>query len=169
MPRSCWRPPAADAAHPAFSKLFVQTEFVADVGALLATRRRRSPGEPEVWAGHLAVVEGETVGDVQFETDRARFLGRGHDIRTPISIMDGRPLSSTVGAVLDPIFSLRCRVRIPPRATVRVAFWTLIAASRSEALDLADKHHDSAAFDRAVTLAWTQAQVQLHHLGCRPG
>jgi cyclic beta-1,2-glucan synthetase len=161
-------PPAADAAHPAFSKLFVQTEIVADVGALLATRRRRSPGEPEVWAGHLAVVEGESLGDVQYETDRARFLGRGHDIRTPISVMDGRPLSGTVGAVLDPIFSLRCRVRVPPRATVRVAFWTLVAASRSEALDLVDKHHDSTAFDRAVTLAWTQAQVQLHHLGCAP-
>ena len=53
-------------------------------------------------------------------------------------------------------------------ATVRVAFWTLIAPSRSEALDLADKHHDSTAFERAVTLAWTQAQVQLHHLGVSP-
>ncbi len=158
-------PPAADAAHPAFSKLFVQTEFVADVGALLATRRRRSPGEPEVWAAHLAVVEGETMGDVQFETDRARFLGRGRGVRTPTSVVDGRPLSSTVGAVLDPIFSLRRRVRLPPGATVRVAFWTLIASSRNDALDLADKHHDSTAFERAVTLAWTQAQVQLHHLG----
>ena len=105
-------PPMADAAHPAFSKLFVQTEFVADVGALLATRRRRSPGEREVWAAHVAVVEGESVGDLEFETDRARFLGRGHSIRTPISVIDGRPLSGTVGAVLDPIFSLRRRVRI---------------------------------------------------------
>jgi len=160
--------PAADAAHLAFSKLFVQTEFVADIGALLATRRLRSPGEPQVWAAHLAVVEGESVDDVQFETDRARFLGRGREIRAPISVMDGRPLSNTVGAVLDPIFSLRCCVRIPPGTTVRVAFWTLIAPSRSEALDLADKHHDSAAFERAVTLAWTQAQVQLHHLAVSP-
>lgn len=161
-------PPAADAAHPAFSKLFVQTEFVAGVGALLATRRLRSPGESQVWAAHLAVVEGETVGDVEFETDRARFLGRGHEIRTPVSVMDGRPLSNTIGTVLDPIFSLRCRVRIPPGATMRVAFWTLIAPSRSAALDLADKHHDATAFERAVTLAWTQAQVQLHHLGVGP-
>ncbi|MFI5394795.1 MAG: GH36-type glycosyl hydrolase domain-containing protein [Candidatus Binatia bacterium] len=161
-------PPAADAAHPAFSKLFVQTEFVTDVGALLATRRPRSPGDSQVWAAHLAVVEGESVGTRQFETDRARFLGRGRGIRTPISVIDGRPLSNTVGTVLDSIFSLRCCVRLPPGATVRVAFWTLIAPSRSEALDLADKHHDSTAFERAVTLAWTQAQVQLHHLGVGP-
>jgi len=161
-------PAPADAAHPAFSKLFVQTEFVEEIGVLLATRRRRSPGEPEVWAVHLAVVEGEKVGDVQFETDRARFLGRGRDIHTPIAMLEGQELSNSVGNVLDPIFSLRCRIRIPAGATARVAFWTLVASTREEALDLADKHRDPSAFDRALTLAWTQAQVQLHYLGCAP-
>jgi len=160
--------PAADTAHPAFSKLFVQTEYVEDVGTLLATRRRRSPGDAEVWAAHLVVTEGECIGPRQYETDRARFLGRGHGIRRPVSIVDGEALSNTVGTVLDPVFSLRCSVRVQPGATVRLAFWTLAAASRTEALDLADKHHDPIAFDRVVTLAWTQAQVQLHHLGVGP-
>ncbi len=158
-------PGAADAAHPAFSNLFVQTEFIPGLGAILATRRRRSPAEPEICAVHLAVVEGEVVGGAQFETDRARFLGRGRGVRTPISVIDGRPLSNTAGAVLDPIFSLRRRIRLAPGATARIALWTLVAPSRSEALDLADKHHDPAALDRAVTLAWTHARVQLFHLG----
>src|SRR6185369_456803 len=47
----------ADLAHPAFSKLFVETEYLANAGAILATRRRRAPSEPEVWAAHLAVVD----------------------------------------------------------------------------------------------------------------
>jgi cyclic beta-1,2-glucan synthetase len=158
----------ADAAHPAFSKLFVETEFVADVGAVMATRSLRAPGEAQVWAAHLAVVEGQTVGELQYETDRSAFLGRARGIRTPISVIDGQPLSNTVGAVLDPVFSLRRRLRIPPGGRVRVAFWTLIAPSRSEALDLVDKHQDVTAFERAVTLAWTQAQVQLRHLGVGP-
>ncbi|HKC51351.1 MAG TPA: glucoamylase family protein [Myxococcota bacterium] len=158
-------PPAADAAHPAFAKLFVQTEFAADEGAILATRRRRAPGEPEVWAAHLCVAEGETVGALELETDRARFIGRGHDTRAPLAVTDGQPLSNTVGTVLDPIFALRRRVRIPAGATARVAFWTLVAASREQVLDLVDKHHDTTAFERASTLAWTQAQVQLRHLG----
>src|SRR5436309_2129602 len=79
--------------------------------------------------------------------------------------MDGRPLSNTVGTVLDSIFALRHRVRVPPGRTVRIAFWTVVASSRSDVLDLADKHHDATAFDRAATLAWTQVQVQLGHLG----
>jgi cyclic beta-1,2-glucan synthetase len=162
-------PQAADDAHPAFSKLFVETEFVAEAGAILATRRLRSPTDPQAWAAHLAVIEGKTTGDVQFETDRVRFLGRGQGIRSPAAMLPGTPLSNRVGAVLDPIFSLRCRIRVPPRTTASVAFWTLIAPSRDEALDLVDKHHGVIAFDRATTLAWTQAQVQLRHLGIGAG
>ena len=161
-------PSSDDASHPAFSKLFVQTEFVPELGALLATRRRRAPNEAEVWATHLAVVEGEASGDLQFETDRARFLGRGNGVRSPVSIGSGRSLSNTVGTVLDPVFSIRHSVRIPPGATARVSFWTLLGRSRDEVIGLADKHHDVAAFERAATLAWTQAQVQLHHLGITP-
>jgi cyclic beta-1,2-glucan synthetase len=156
---------ADDLAHPAFAKLFVQTEFEPDLGALLATRRRRSSADPLVWAAHLAVVEGESPGDVQFETDRARFLGRGQTIRSSAMITEGWPLSNTSGAVLDPIFSLRRRVKVPRGGTVRVAFWTMVAATREEVLALADKHHDPMAFDRATALAWTQAQTQLRHLG----
>jgi cyclic beta-1,2-glucan synthetase len=158
-------PDATDAAHPAFSNLFVETEFVADSGAILASRRQRSPADRPLWAAHIAVAEGKSVGGPQYETDRARFLGRGRGIRTPVSVVDGQPLSDTAGAVLDPIFSLRRRVRLAPGATAKVAFWTMVASSRSEALDLADKHHDPAVFERVLTLAWTQAQVQLYHLG----
>jgi cyclic beta-1,2-glucan synthetase len=161
-------PATADMAHPAFSNLFVQTEFAPEPGALLATRRPRSHRESQLWAAHVVIVEGETVGDLQYETDRARFLGRGRGIRTPMSVIDGQPLSNTVGAVLDPIVSLRRLVRLAPGATVRLTFSTLIAPSRDEALALADEYHDPAAFERAATLAWTQAQVQLHHLGIDP-
>ncbi|HSC26135.1 MAG TPA: glucoamylase family protein [Vicinamibacterales bacterium] len=161
-------PPAADAAHPAFSNLSVETECVPELDALLATRRPRSRGEARVWLAHVVVVEGQTVGNLEWETDRGRFLGRGRGIRTPAAVIAGRPLSNTTGAVLDPIVSLRRRVRLPPGATVRVAFSTLVAPSRAEALDLAEKYRDTATFDRAATLAWTQAQVQQHHLGIGP-
>ena len=162
-------PQAADVAHPAFSKLFVETEYLAHAGAILATRRRRSPSETEIWAAHFAVVIGQAFGEPEIETDRARFVGRDHSTRTPIYVMDGRPLSNTVGVVLDPIFALRRRVRIAPGGTARIAFWTVVASSREEILARIDKCRDINTFERAVTLAWTQAQVQLHHLGIDRG
>ena len=154
-----------DVAHPAFAALFVETEFVSQLGALLATRRQRSASDPLVWAAHLAVVEGESSGDMQFETDRAHFLGRGQTIRSPAAIAEDWPLSNTIGAVLDPIFSIRRQLQIAPGNTARVAFWTMAAESRESVLALADRHQDTAAFDRAKTLAWTHARMQLHHLG----
>ncbi|HVR61110.1 MAG TPA: glucoamylase family protein, partial [Polyangia bacterium] len=158
-------PAAADAAHPAFSKMFVETEHLATAGALTAHRRRRSPDEPDIWAAHLAVVEGEAMGARELETDRARFIGRGHGVHAPASIVGARPLSGTVGTVLDPVFALRRRVRLAPGASARIAFWTMVGSTRAEILALIDKHHDVSAFERAAALAWTQGQVQLHHLG----
>ncbi len=161
-------PRAADEAHPAFSKLFVQTEYLPAIGALLATRRRRSPHEASAWAAHLAVIEGDAIGPGRFETDRATFIGRGRQVRAPAALT-GDPLAAgKVGAVLDPIFSLTRCVQLAPGTTARIAFWTLVAPSREEVLDLVDQHRDVPAFDRAATLAWTQGQVELHHLGIAP-
>src|SRR5258708_3361342 len=156
---------AADSAHPAFSKLFVQTEFIAESGTLLATRRVRDAGEPEVWVAVSSVLEGEAIGGLQFETDRARFLGRGHELRNAVSILDARPLSDTAGTVLDPVLALRRRVKIAPGETARVAFWLCVGASRAAVLALADKHRDAAAFERAGAAARTHAEARLRTLG----
>jgi cyclic beta-1,2-glucan synthetase len=157
--------PAADRAHRAFSNLFVETEYVPELECLLAGRRPRSPTDRPAWAAHMAVVEGELVGPGEFETDRARFLGRGRSLALPHALLERAPLSGTVGHVLDPVFSLRRRLRLPRGGSVRVTFWTALAESREEALQVADKCRDAAAFSRASTLAWTRAQVHLHHLG----
>ncbi|WP_339081971.1 glucoamylase family protein [Pseudomonas sp. TMP9] len=156
--------PASDNAHPAFSKLFVVTEYLPAFAALIATRRPRAAGEQPLWAAHFAVVEGELSAAPQYESDRARFLGRSCALHAAAVIRQGLPLSNTVGTVLDPIFSLRQRVLVGPGKIARVAFWTLVAPSREALLDLIDKHHDRSAFERAKTLAWTQAQVELRHL-----
>ncbi|MDP3815755.1 GH36-type glycosyl hydrolase domain-containing protein, partial [Pseudomonas sp.] len=155
---------AADNAHPAFAKLFVVSEYLAEFAALIATRRTRAAGEAQVWAAHFAVVEGEAAAEPQYESDRARFLGRSRSIDAAEVIVSGQRLSNTVGSVLDPIFALRQRVLIGPGKVARVAFWTLLAESREALLDLIDKHHERSAFERAKTLAWTQAQVELRHL-----
>jgi cyclic beta-1,2-glucan synthetase len=159
-------PAAGDAAHPAFSKMFVQTQFVAEHGTLLATRRPRDAGELRLWAAHFSTVEGQAIGGLQFETDRARFLGRGHDLRNAVSVIDARPLSNTVGTVLDPVLSLRRRVRIEPGQTVRVSFWTGVAASRDAALTLARIYAIPDAFDKVASgaAAMAEALLQRQHM-----
>lgn len=154
----------ADAAHPAFSNLFIETEFVSAENAILARRRQRSAEDEQLWGIHVVVAEGETLGAVQYETDRGRFLGRGRTTANPIAVMEDRPLSNTTGAVLDPVFSLRRRLRIGAGETVTCSFTTGIAHSREEALALADKYHDPNIFERELQLSWTKAQVEMSHL-----
>jgi len=158
-------PAGADAAHPAFLNLFIETEFSPAHNALLARRRQQSSDDKPIWGVHVVQSETPIIGGVQYETDRVRFLGRGHTVSDPVAVIEERPLSNTVGAVLDPVFSLRCRVRIKPNETARVTFTTAVAGSREEAITLADKYHDPNTFERQTRLAWTRAQVEMTHLG----
>ena len=158
-------PAGADAAHPAFSKMFVQTEWVEQGGILLATRRRRSPDEPPVWAAHAAVLEGHDEGAREFETDRMRFLGRGRTLRDALAMQPGATLSNTSGCVLDPIFSLRRKVRIAPGASVRVAFWTALADSRDAALALVQPLFASGACEQVLAESVAHAIAEQARLG----
>ncbi|HSJ99211.1 MAG TPA: glycosyl transferase family 36, partial [Myxococcota bacterium] len=117
-------PPAAFAAHPAFAKLFVQTE-AAEEGVLLARRRPRSAGEAPLWmAGALA-----GPGVLEAETDRARFLGRGRPPMRPRAVSEGTPLAGTTGSVLDPVLAFRRTLRLAPG---EAASWLLALASDDE-------------------------------------
>ena len=155
---------AGDLAHPAFSKLFIETEYLPESAALLCARRPRSREENGVWAVHVLSVEGRMQGPVEWETDRLRFLGRGRGPEDPVAL-DGRSLSGTTGAVLDPIVSLRQRIRLGPGGFVRLSFATGMASSREAALAIAQKYHDPSAAARTFALAFTQTQGTLRHLG----
>jgi cyclic beta-1,2-glucan synthetase len=157
-------PPADDLAHPAFGKLFVETEYLPECAALLCRRRPRSPDEAETWAVHALSLEGRAQGQVEWETDRARFLGRGRGPEDP-QALDGRSLTGTTGALLDPIVSLRQRIRLAPGGFVRLAFATGTGPTREMALALAEKYRDPGAAARTFALAFAHAQSGLRHLG----
>jgi len=157
-------PMAADAAHPAFSNLFVQTEFVPAQAAILCTRRPRSAGEEPAWLLHLLVGQGGGQGEISCETDRARFVGRGRTLASPAALQEIAPLSNTTGSVLDPIVALRRTVTLPPNSTARIDYVMGVAATRPAALALAEKYSTPRTIDRAFDLAWTHSQVSLRHL-----
>ncbi|MEA2712468.1 MAG: cyclic beta,2-glucan synthetase, partial [Gemmatimonadales bacterium] len=162
-------PPEADRAHPAFGNLFVETEWHEWAHAITATRRPRSSKEEPLWCVHVVDSGKERVGSVSHETDRSRFLGRGRSTRDPVVLEEDEPLSGTTGAVLDPIFALRTRVRLKPGHSASVGFTTLVATSRDRAFELADRYRDAHAAQRALDLAWTSSQVELREFHLTPG
>ena len=157
-------PPAADASHPAFSNLFVQTEFLHPRPAVLCTRRSRSEGEKPPWLLNFMVGQGGEQGEVSCETDRGRFIGRGRTLAEPAALQSNSPLSNTTGSVLDPISSLRRTVTLMPHETARIDLVMGMAESRDAALALVEKYYNPRMTDRALDLAWTHSQVTLRHL-----
>ena len=156
--------PADDLAHPAFGKLFVESEFDQQTASLLFFRRRRSSDESNVHAFHVLGLEGRMRGATEWETDRARFIGRGRSAANPVAL-DGRALSGTTGAVLDPIASLRERVHLAPGAFVRMTFATGVTADRESALAMARKYRDGSAAARVLSMAFTHVHTTLQYLG----
>ena len=166
----------ADQAHPAFAKLFLETEFDPQYGALLARRRPRGAKERPVWAIHASTSNATTASspssassetaaqDLAYETDRARFLGRGRTPANPAALDSGSRLSRTTGPVLDPIFSLRRRIALDAGMTTRVAFMTGAADTREAAMGLAERFSEFEAIDAAFADAHVYAERELREL-----
>ncbi|MBN1192752.1 MAG: hypothetical protein JXA36_03545 [Coriobacteriia bacterium] len=161
-------PRGMDHAHKAYSNLFVETEAVDDLRALLFTRRPRSDEEARYWGVHMLACEHSGVCSWSYETDRAKFLGR---LRTPVNasaIWEDARLTGTTGAVLDPICAIRQPVVVPPGETVHLAYVTGAADSREGAVTLAEKYQDITNAQRAADLAWSSSQIELRDLGLTP-
>jgi cellobiose phosphorylase len=159
-------PPAADALHPAFSNLFVQTEIIRRQRAILCTRRPRSQSEQAPWMLHLMAVHGAEIGDVSYETDRMQFIGRGSTVADPQAMSGGAEffsgaLSGSEGSVLDPMVSIRYRITLDPEESATINMVSGIGETRDAALSLVEKYQDRRLADRVFDLAWTHGQVLL--------
>ena len=156
-------PAISDALHPAFSKLFVQTELVKPLQAILCTRRARSLAEQVPWMCHLMAIHDADVEAISYETDRSRFLGRGNSVARPAA-MSTASLSNSDGSVLDPIVAIRCRISLEPEQSAIVDIVSGIADSRDACLGLVEKYRDRHLADRVFDLAWTHSQVLLRQI-----
>jgi len=161
--------PTADALHPAFSNLFVQTEIIHHRQAILCTRRPRSMEEQSPWMFHLMAVHGANVGEASYETDRMQFIGRGNTIADP-QAMSGAAgfftgaLSGSQGSVLDPIVAVRYRITLDPEESATINIVSGIGETRDACLGLVEKYQDRRLADRVFELAWTHSQVLLRQI-----
>jgi cellobiose phosphorylase len=164
--------PAADALHPAFSNLFVQTEIMRRQRAILCTRRPRSREEYPPCMFHLMAVQGGDVGEISYETDRMQFIGRGNTVANPQAMRMASDLpgdlsgalSNSQGSVLDPIVAIRYRITLDPEESATINMLSGIGATREVCLGLVEKYQDRRFADRVFDLAWTHNQVVLRQI-----
>ncbi|WP_300988934.1 glycoside hydrolase family 94 protein [Thiocapsa sp.] len=157
-------PPAADASHPAFSNLFVQTELLDPQPAILCTRRPRSREESSPWMFHLMVVRGADCSTPSYETDRMRFIGRDRTVADPQAMHGYEGLSGSAGSVLDPVVVIRYAITLDPDQSATLDRVTGIGEDREMAVSLVEKYQDQRLANRVFDLAWTHSQVVLRQI-----
>ncbi|HSB01392.1 MAG TPA: glucoamylase family protein [Anaerolineales bacterium] len=158
---------SVDQRHPAYNKLFIESEFLEREGLLLFHRRPRSSEEKPIYLAHFFTSNHEQISLTGYETDREKFLGRGGTTRRPavFSIPNQASLlSGATGATLDPICALQAEVILAPYQTAQVVFITLAAHSRKEAIDLARRYRRWSQIGRSVQEIRLQAENELAQL-----
>ena len=153
-------PQAADARHPAFNKLFIESEFVPELNLQIFTRRPRSNQETPIFMGHMLVVEGSQA-IARHEADRNRFIGRDHTLRSPAALTSEQYLTGTTGATLDPIFALGQEIGLDPHESADLAYLTFAAESREAILALARRYRSWTLIERSFHQANIAAQTWL--------
>ncbi len=157
----------SDIVHPAFGNLFISTEFIQDHECIIANRRPRAKGQKKPYVVQCIALEGNSIGTTQYETSRADFIGRGKSLMEPIALGEDTPLKNNVGPVLDPIISMRKRLKLEPGETCRIVYTTAVADSREHAIELAIKYKEIKSIDRVFEIAWSQSTVEMKYLGIK--
>lgn len=157
-------PAIADLSHPAFSKLFVQTEIVPEFNSIISTRRPRVETEKPPYAFSMMVIHDKQAKDICYETDRSRFLGRMNTVASPAALTSFAPMSDSQGSVLDPVAAIRCQLVLEPEESVVIDYVAGITTDREECLRLIDKYDDRYLADRVFEMSWTHNQAFLHQL-----
>ena len=160
-------PQAADEAHPAFSNLFVQAEWLDQQQALVFARTPRLPAERHIQAAHfITEVEGQVHG-TRLQTDRQLWLGRNHAASGPLAQMQDAPAGSgPLPTGLDPVSVLAVRLTVPPGGQAQVTFACAASDQASTLRAVVDKYRQPTSVERSSLMSATLATIQSrpHHL-----
>lgn len=158
--------PAADIAHPSFQRLFVETGWDETHQVLWARRRPESDNQPDVYAAFHLVADEEAPAPVEWDSHRARFVGRGNSLTAPRGLW--HRLRGEAGSVADPAAILRTAVTLEPGEKRVLYVITALGEARDEVVEMAFGMRQPSARSRAAQLAWMRAQIDLRQLHLSP-
>jgi cyclic beta-1,2-glucan synthetase len=108
-------PQENDRRHPAFNRLFIESEYVEEGNILLFRRRARSSKEKPVYHGARHCLWRRKCRNYRLSKPTARnFWGLATRHTNPPLCLVRILLTGTTGSTLDPIFALQCELNAGP-------------------------------------------------------
>ena len=156
-------PQMAHERHPAFSKLFVHSEWMDAAHGLMFTRRPRRPADRPPVLFHRLLCEDSAVMAAGFETSRQAFVGRHGATERPPGASEA--LAGGAGWTLDPVMALRAHVSLAPRSRAKLSFVTVAADTVEQALEIAGRFAAAPALDWALEDSRRSAAIEARDIG----
>lgn len=153
----------AEISHPAFNKLFIESEFLEEQSVFLS-RRRSKKGKEYPYLMHMTKTQNALTRKVEFENDRAKFLGRNHTPENPVAIVNSITLTNKAGFVTDPVMSLRVSLRVEAGSSATVTFITGVCDSKEEAIRISDEFSKANVIDDNLEKFRLQSEIELKYL-----
>jgi cellobiose phosphorylase len=153
----------AEISHPAFNKLFMESEFLEEQSIFLTKRRGKNSGE-SLYLMHM-VKSGEKLSkQIEYENDRLRFIGRNNTPENPDAVVNSISLSNRSGFCNDPIMSLRVHITLAPGEAESVSFITGVCGGREEAVKISEELDIAYRIDDIFEKFRLQSEIELKYL-----
>lgn len=156
-----------DIVHPAFSNLFITTEYIKDPFCILAHRRPREKTQSNKIMFQTFCANSSLIENIDYETSKINFIGRNNDVSNPSALSENIPLKKFTGAAIDPIVAIRVRIKLKPGQKCSLAFVTGFSEKKEECISLALKYRNFNNCNKIFELSQTQIKVELRYMGIK--
>lgn len=129
---------SAEIAHPAFNKLFIESQFIEGHDIFLSKRRDGKDGKSP-YLMHMVKSQLKLLRSIEYENDRLKFIGRNNTVRNPDTVVESRPMSNNAGFSNDPIISLRVNIDLEAESTASIYFITGVCSGKEEAIRIGEE------------------------------
>jgi Cellobiose phosphorylase len=153
----------AELSHPAFNKLFIESEYVEEHSVFLS-RRRGSKGGPNPYLFHMIKANSGVIKKLEYENDRLKFIGRNNTLENPDAVRSSRTFSNHAGFCNDPIMSFRVTVTLNAGETLPISFITGVCNDRDEALHISEEFGTTYRIDDIFEKFRLQRDIELKYL-----
>jgi len=150
-----------DYAHMAFNDLFLS--FEAQENNLIIKRNKRNHRKEELYATVKMNVDGESIGDFEYEIDKERFFGKGN-IEIPELIVNSKPMSKHKGNVTEPIVAIKRTIKIEPQEKATIDFLICVGKEKQQTIELANKYSNTNFISNVFEISKAKSQAEISYL-----
>lgn len=152
-----------DYSHPAFNNLFLSFEYLED-GIILVKRRKRAQTDKEYYMAVSFYTKFETIGELEYEIDKEKFLGRGN-LGLPVMVQNSKPFSKNTNLVTDPIIAMKHTVKIKPEESASLSFIIAVSEKKDEVIKLVKDYSNEEKINKCFELSRARVEAEARYLG----